>query len=135
MKINEIDQWDHWISKVFIINEHDNWWSHQNNMWWKCMMTVDGMINMMHIASPPPPPPRGFSKCQCAIGGSSSLPLRCHGCRFTWNHCACAPILYISGLSEGCTVSNEIDYAWTSIHDNGQGVTASDVILLYRSDI
>ena len=31
--------------------------------------------------------------CKCAIGGSSSLPLRCHGCRFTRNHCACAPML------------------------------------------
>ena len=30
------------------------------------------------------------------------------------------------------TVANEIDYAWTSIHDNGQGVTASDVILQQR---
>ena len=36
--------------------------------------------------------------------------------------CACTPMLYISGLCEGCTVANEIDYAWTSIHDNGQGV-------------
>ena len=33
------------------------------------------------------------SVTQCAIGGSSSLPLRCHGCRFTRNHCACAPML------------------------------------------
>ena len=49
---------------------------------------------------------------------------------FTRNHCACAPMLYISGLSEGCTLANEIDYAWTSIHDNRQGVTASDVVLL-----
>ena len=36
--------------------------------------------------------------------------------------------VYISELCEDCTVSNEIDYAWTSIHDNGQGVTASDVV-------
>ena len=49
-----------------------------------------------------------------AIGGRSSLPLRCHGCRFTRNHCACAPMLYISELCEDCTVSNESDYAWTS---------------------
>ena len=28
-----------------------------------------------------------------AIGGRSSLPLRCHGCRFMRNHCACAPML------------------------------------------
>ena len=48
---------------------------------------------------------------KCAIGGSLSLPLRCHGCRFTRNHCECAPMLHISGLSEGCSVANEIDYA------------------------
>ena len=68
-----------------------------------------------------------------AIGGRSSLPLRCLGCRFTWNHCACAPMLYISELFEDCTIANEInyeiDYAWPSIHDNGQGVTACDVLL------
>ena len=51
---------------------------------------------------------------QYAIGGCLSLPHRCRGCRITRNHCACAPMLYISGLSEGCTVANEIDYAWTS---------------------
>ena len=28
------------------------------------------------------------------------------------------------------TVPNEINYAWTSIHDNGQGVTACDVWFL-----
>ena len=64
-----------------------------------------------------------------AIGGRSSLPLHCHGCRFTRNHCACTPMLYISELCEDCTVANEIDYAWTSIHDNGQGVTSCDVVL------
>ena len=36
-------------------------------------------------------------------------------------------MLYISELCKDCTVTNENDYAWTSIHDNGQGVTASDV--------
>ena len=63
-------------------------------------------------------------------------PLRCLGCRFTRNHCACAPILYISELCEDCTVANEIDYetdcAWTSIHDNGHVVTACDVWLQQR---
>ena len=29
----------------------------------------------------------------------------------------------------------KIDYAWTSIHDNGQGVTASDVVLLQRIEM
>ena len=42
-------------------------------------------------------------------------------------------MLYISELCEDCTVANEIeyeiDYAWTSIHDNGQGIMACDVIL------
>ena len=42
--------------------------------------------------------------------------------RFTHNHCACAPTLYIAELCEDCTVANEIDYAWTSIHDNGHVV-------------
>ena len=49
-----------------------------------------------------------------AIGGRSSLPLRCHRCRFTRNHCACAPMLYTSEVCDDCTVANEIDYAWTS---------------------
>ena len=42
---------------------------------------------------------------QCAIGARSSLPLSCHGCRFTRNHCACAPMLYISELCEDCIPS------------------------------
>ena len=28
-------------------------------------------------------------------------------------------MLYISELCEDCAVANEIDYAWTCIHDNG----------------
>ena len=55
----------------------------------------------------------------CAIGGSSSLPLRCHAMPVHADQCACARMLYISELCEDCTVANEIDYAWTSIHDNG----------------
>ena len=43
---------------------------------------------------------------------------------------------YISELCEDCNVANEtdyeIDYAWTSIHDNGQVVTACDVCLQQR---
>ena len=51
----------------------------------------------------------------------TSAPLSCHaGSRETT----------ISELCEECTVANEIDYAWSSIHDNGQGVTACDVWLL-----
>ena len=47
----------------------------------------------------------------CAIGGSSSLPLRCHAMPVAGaDQCACAPILYISELCEDCTVANEIDY-------------------------
>ena len=46
-----------------------------------------------------------------AIGGRSSLLLHCLRCRFTRNHCACAPMLYISELCEDCTVAKEIDYA------------------------
>ena len=46
----------------------------------------------------------------CAIGGSSSLPLRCHAMLVHADQCACAPILYISELCEDCTVANEIDY-------------------------
>ena len=42
-------------------------------------------------------------------------------------------MLYISELCEDCNVANETDYeidcAWTSIHDNGQVVTACDVWL------
>ena len=45
-----------------------------------------------------------------ATGGRSSLPLRCLGCRFTRNHCACAPMLCISELCEDCPVASEIDY-------------------------
>ena len=42
-------------------------------------------------------------------------------------------MLYISELSEDCTVANEIDYeidyALTSIHDNRHVITACDVWL------
>ena len=94
-----------------------NWlWSHQ------CKWIPASRLNV--VAS--------FLQWYYAIGGRSSLPLRCLGCRFTRNHCACAPMLYISELCEGCTVENEIDYAWTSIHDNGHMVTACDVILQQR---
>ena len=38
-------------------------------------------------------------------------------------------MLYISELCEDCTFANEIDYeidyAWASIHDNGQGGVAN----------
>ena len=48
----------------------------------------------------------------------------------------CTNVVY-SELFEDCTIANEInyeidyeiDYAWPSIHDNGQGVTACDVLL------
>ena len=43
-------------------------------------------------------------------------------------------VVYFRVICEDCTVANEIDYAWTSIHDNGQGVTASDVVLQQRTD-
>ena len=50
---------------------------------------------------------------QYAIGGRSSLPLRCHGCRFTRNHCACAPMLYISELCEDC---NRREWNWLCVN-------------------
>ena len=75
-----------------------------------------------------------FYMQQYAIGGRSSLPLRCHRCWFTRNHCACAPLLYISELCEDCTIANEIDYAWTGIHDNKHVITACDVLLQQRID-
>ena len=89
---------------------------------WPCSIPIWPLDDRFHLLGSP----------QYAIGGRSSLPLRCRGCRFTRNHCACAPMLYISELCEDCTVANEIDYVWTSIHDNGQGVTACDVVLQQR---
>ena len=48
-------------------------------------------------------------------------------------------VVYISELCEDCTVANEInyetDYAWTSIHDNGQGVTACTCNVLLQQRI
>ena len=45
-------------------------------------------------------------------------------------------MLYIWELCEDCTIANEIDYeidyAWTSIHDNGHVITACDVVLQQR---
>ena len=40
-----------------------------------------------------------------AIGGRSSLPLRCHAMPVHADQCACAPMLYISELCEDCTVA------------------------------
>ena len=58
-----------------------------------------------------------FQSPEYAIGGRSSLPLRCHAMPVHTDQCACAPMLYISELCEDCTVANEIDYeiyyAWT----------------------
>ena len=70
---------------------------------------------------------------QYASGG------RCHfrsvvmdaGSRGTTAH-AHHPMLYISELCEDCTVANELTMREPANHDNGQGVTASDVILQQR---
>ena len=60
----------------------------------------------------------------------TSAPLSCHD-RFTRTN-AHAHQCCIFQLCEDCTVANEIDYAWTSIHDNRQGGVANDVILQQR---
>ena len=84
-------------------------------------LVLDGMYNTWLL---------GINKAKVyAIEGRSSLPLRCHAMPVHANKCACAPMLYISELCEGCTVVNEIDYAWTSIHDNGHVIMACDVWL------
>ena len=70
---------------------------------------------------------------QYAVKAQTSLALLSsfHGSRV--NHCACAPMLYISELCEDSAVANEIDYeidyAWTCIHGNGHVITACDVWL------
>ena len=58
------------------------------------------------------------------IGGRSSLPLRCLGCRFTRNHCACAPMLYIF-QSYAKTVPSQMkltcvnQHPWQRTHGHG----------------
>ena len=67
--------------------------------------------------------------CQLyAVKAQTSLaPLsQFHGSRVTTAH---AHQCCIFQLCEDCAVANEIDYAWTCIHDNGHMIMACDVWL------